>query len=160
MTSDRTSDPTFGIEPLCTIRLERDAERAVRIADGPHGTRAIAPVAAGGTFDGPRLRGEIVTGASGDWATLRPNGSFLIDARLTLLTEDGAPILMTYRGVGGFDGPGGAWMHTCPLFETGDERYAWLVGIQGVARGRLEDGAVVYDVGYLVDRNDGDAGAG
>lgn len=133
-------------EPLLTVRLQRDAERAVRIENGPHGTRGIAPAAEGGTFEGPRLRGEVVFGTSGDWATLRPDGSFLIDARLTLRTDDGAPILMTYRGVGAFDENGDAWMHVAPLFETGDERYEWLNMVQGVAHGHLDGDTVVYEV--------------
>ena len=70
-------------EHLFTARLRRDADRAVRIKNGPHGTRAIAPVADGGTFEGPRMSGEVRTGASADWATLRPDGSFLIDAHGT-----------------------------------------------------------------------------
>ena len=116
------------------------------IRDGPHGTRAIAPVADGGHFTGQRLSGKLITGASGDWATLRPDGSFLIDARLTLMTDDGAPILMTYRGVGAFDPNGDAWMQTAPLFETGDKRYDWLNLIQALAFGHLDGDTVVYDV--------------
>ena len=136
-------------EHLMTIRLQRDAERAVRIVDGPQGTRAVAPVAEGGTFEGERLRGRVIAGASGDWATLRPDGSFLVDARLTLLTDDEAPILMTYRGVGAFDQNGDAWMHTSPLFETGAAPHAWLNLVQGVAFGRFEGDDVVYDVHVL-----------
>jgi hypothetical protein len=137
-------------EHLFTIRLRRDGNRALTIRDGPHGTRAIAPAAEGGAFEGERLSGELITGTSGDWATLRPDGSFLIDARLTLLTDDGAPILMTYRGVGAFDENGVAWMHTSPLFETGDERYDWLNRVQGLAFGHLtDDGTVVYEVHAL-----------
>ncbi len=138
-------------EELLTVRLQRDGDRAVRIVNGPHGTRAIAPAAEGGTFEGPRLSGALVAGTSGDWATIRPDGSFLIDARLTLLTEDGAPILMTYRGVGAFDENGDAWMQTSPLFETGDERYDWLNLVQAVGYGRLDGDTVVYDV-YALTR--------
>lgn len=133
-------------EPLFTVRLERDTEHSVTIRNGPHGTRAVAAVSPGGRFDGEHLSGRIVAGTSGDWATLRSDGSFLIDARLTLVTDDGAPILMTYRGVGAFDENGDAWMHTSPLFETGDERYDWLNLVQGVAFGRLDGSTVVYDV--------------
>jgi hypothetical protein len=137
---------TIETEHLFVLRLRRDGDRAVRIVGGPHGTRAIAPVAEGGVFEGERLAGTIITGASGDWPTLRPDGSFLIDARLTLLTNDGAPILMTYRGVGSFDDNGAAWMHASPLFETGDERYDWLNLVQAVAFGHFDDDTVVYDV--------------
>lgn len=133
-------------EPLFTLRLQRDAARAVRIRNGPRGELAIAPAAEGGTFEGERLRGELIAGTSGDWATIRPDGSFLIDARLTLLTNDGVPIFMTYRGVGAFDEQGEAWMHTAPLFETGDDRYGWLNGVQAIAHGYLEGDTVVYEV--------------
>lgn len=136
---------------LFTVRLQRDAARAVRITDGPQGTKAIAPVAEGGMFEGERLRGRVVTGGSADWATIRPDGSFLIDARLTLLTDDDVPILMTYRGVGAFDESGNAWMHTSPLFETGAGRYDWLNLVQGLAFGRFEGDEVVYEVD-AVDR--------
>lgn len=65
-----------------------------------------------------------------------------------------APILMTYRGVGAFDENGDAWMHTSPLFETGDERYDWLNMVQGIAFGRLDGTTLVYDVHAVA----GDAG--
>ncbi len=146
------TEPAVPIETthLFTLRLRRDGDRAVTIREGPHGTRAIAPVAEGGVFTGQRLSGTLITGASGDWATLRPDGSFLIDARLTLMTDDGAPILMTYRGVGAFDPDRGAWMQTAPLFETGDPRYEWLNLVQGLAFGRLDDGTVVYEVHQVI----------
>ena len=47
-------------EHLFTLRLKRDAERAIRIKNSPHGDRAVAPAAAGGTFEGERLRGELL----------------------------------------------------------------------------------------------------
>lgn len=138
-------------EHIFTLRLKRDAERAIRIRNSPHGDRAVAPAAPGGTFEGARLRGELLTGTSGDWATLRADGAFLIDARLTLLTDDGVAILMTYRGVGAFDENGDAWMHTAPIFETGDGPYDWLNVVQGISYGYLDGDTVVYDV-YAMTR--------
>jgi hypothetical protein len=137
-------------EHLFTLRLSRDSARAVRIMNGPQGSRGVAPIGEGGTFEGKRLSGTLVTGASGDWPTLRADGSFFVDARLTLLTDDEVPILMTYRGVGSFDPGGDAWMHTSPLFETGDERYSWLNNVQAVAFGSLDGDGVVYEVHALI----------
>ena len=64
-----------------------------------------------------------VKGPGGDWVTSRPDGSALLDVRLLLETDDGAVILMQYKGI---LTEGGARLRTAPLFETGDERYAWL----------------------------------
>jgi hypothetical protein len=37
-----------------------------------------------------------------------------------------------------------------PVFETGDERYAWLNTIQAVGIGGLDGTAVVYDIYELL----------
>ena len=37
----------------------------------PHGTRRTAPLS-GGTFEGPRLRGIIMSGSSADWHSFVP----------------------------------------------------------------------------------------
>lgn len=55
-------------------------------------------------------------------------------------------ILMTYSGVGVTDATGTTNVRTAPLFETGDERYAWLNGVQGVAVGQTTPAGVTYDV--------------
>jgi len=135
---------------LFTLKLRRDADRSVRLRNGPKGDLAIAAAAEGGGFEGERLRGTLIAGTSGDWATIRSDGSFLIDARLTLLTDDNVPILMTYRGVGAFDGDGNAWMQTAPLFETGEGPYDWLNLVQGIAFGRHDGESLVYDVHILI----------
>jgi hypothetical protein len=107
--------------------------------EAPGGTLVVVQ-ANEGTFSGPRLRGTTV-GPGGDWATVRPDGTLGLDVRLLLRTEDGADILMTYTGVG-LDG--GTRIRTAPRFATGDERYAWLNQVQGVATGTT-DGATFVD---------------
>jgi hypothetical protein len=111
------------------------------IANGPAGTRVIVD-ASSGTFDGPKLKGT-VHGPGGDWVTVRADGSMLLDVRLLLKTDDGADILMEYKGVG-LDG--GKHITTAPMFQTGAEQYAWLNSVQAVARGATDGGAVTYDV--------------
>lgn len=111
------------------------------IANGPAGTRVIVD-ASSGTFEGPKLKGT-VHGPGGDWVTVRADGSMLLDVRLLLKTEDGADILMEYKGVG-LDG--GKHITTAPMFQTGAEQYAWLNSVQAVARGATDGGAVTYDV--------------
>ena len=111
------------------------------VANGPAGTRVIVD-ASSGTFEGPKLKGT-VHGPGGDWVTVRADGSMLLDVRLLLKTDDGADILMEYKGVG-LDG--GKHITTAPMFQTGAEQYAWLNSVQAVARGATDGGAVTYDV--------------
>ena len=63
----------------------------------PHGTRVIAPIA-GGSFEGPRLRGKVLPGG-GDWTLLRSDGVLELDLRITLETDDGALIYMSSFGL-------------------------------------------------------------
>jgi hypothetical protein len=63
--------------------------------------------------------------------------------RLVLRTHDGVDVYMTYSGIG-LDG--GARLHTAPLFETGDQRYAWLNAVQGVGTGSFDGTTVRYSV--------------
>jgi hypothetical protein len=117
---------------------------AALIAGGPQGTRAI--VEAAGTFEGERLRGT-TKAPSGDWVTVRADGSMKVDVRVVMETDDGAAILMQY---GGIARPGAEHIRVAPLFETGDERYAWLNMIQAVATGVSGGGKVTYEVYELL----------
>ncbi|MBL6754568.1 MAG: DUF3237 family protein, partial [Pseudomonadales bacterium] len=49
----------------------------------------------GGAFSGERLSGSVAPGGA-DWVVLRDDGTLLIDVRLTLLTDDGAVIYLSY----------------------------------------------------------------
>lgn len=112
--------------------------------EGPQGGRLIVDASAG-TFEGERLRGTIVP-PGGDWVTLRRDGSVKLDVRLVLKTDDGAMILMTYTGIGIPEDDGTLRIRTAPLFETGDERYAWLNRVQAIGVGASEEGGVRYEV--------------
>jgi hypothetical protein len=128
------------------------------IGAGPAGYRRIGPVS-GGSFQGDRLRGVVLPHAGGDWLLLRADGAFQQDVRLTLQTDDGALIYMSYRGVrhaspevsaqlarGERVPPSQYYLRTAPFFETAADKYAWLNTIVSVGVGeRLPDGAV-YDV--------------
>jgi Protein of unknown function (DUF3237) len=124
-------------------RLRADIGSRTVIEKAPQGTRTIAEIV-GGSFEGPRLKASVQTPA-GDWITNRADGSYKLDVRLTLKTEDGALILVTYNGIGQTTATG-ASLRAAPLFETGDSRYAWLTHVQAVAVGERNGSAVVYDV--------------
>ena len=124
----------------------------------PVGHRRIVPVS-GGKFQGDRLRGEILPYAGSDLLITRADGAFQQDVRLGLQTDDGALILMTYRGVrhstpevaariarGEQVAPTDYYLRTSPFFETAAPKYDWLNRIVAAAVGeRLPNGAS-YDV--------------
>lgn len=124
----------------------------------PAGTRRIFTVA-GGTFAGDRLRGEVLGEGASDLLLLRADGSSQQDVRLLMRTDDGALILMTYRGIrhaspevsarianGERVAPSEYYLRTAPFFETSSETYAWLNRIVSVAMGERTAEGVRYEV--------------
>jgi hypothetical protein len=140
-----------------------DLDPRIDIGPGPFGRRVFFG-AAGGTFHGPALHGDVLPGG-GDWALFRPDATMALDVRLTLRTHDGAAIAMTYSGRWTIPpdvradmadsnrrhevDPARYYFRTTPLFETGDERYTWLNDIVGVGSGYLVEGGVAYRVARL-----------
>lgn len=122
-------------------------EGAPVIANGPQGTRVVA-IVTGGSFEGPKLRGS-VDNSGGDWVTVRADGNIKLDVRVLLKTEDGADIFMRYEGTG-IRKDGQLKLVTAPLFETGDQRYAWLNNVQAIATGVGGNNVVSYDVFAVV----------
>jgi hypothetical protein len=106
--------------------------------------RLIVPVA-GGTFEGPSLKGTIV-GPSGDWIVGRPDGSLLLDVRLVLQTDDAEKIYMTWRGVSYTPQGGAQYSRILPMFETGAKKYVWLNNIVAVGVHKPLPGKVAYRV--------------
>jgi hypothetical protein len=142
--------------PLFTIRIHLHPMQ--QLGATPLGRRRVIPVS-GGTFEGDRLHGSVLPHAGSDWLLERGDGSFQQDARLTLETDDGALIGMSYRGVRhaapdvaarlarGDDVPAtDYYLRTAPFFETAAERYAWLNAIVSVGVGHRIAGGVIYDV--------------
>lgn len=110
----------------------------------PSGTRKIVAVA-GGNFEGKRLRGVVLPEGGHDWALVRNDGTLTLDVRLTLVTDDDAVILMTYRGIRHEKGTE-QYFRIAPFFETGHERYAWLNDIVSVGLGTRPAEGPRYDV--------------
>jgi hypothetical protein len=125
------------------------------VGRGPYGTRQIAEVT-GGRFEGPRLKGEVLT-CGGDWILIDDSGIGHLDVRATFKTHDDAYIYAQYTGVLEFNDKvtaaftagtgtdyGDTYFMTQPRFETGDERYAWMNQLVTVGEGRLIPGGVEY----------------
>jgi cytochrome P450 len=130
--------------PLATATLEVGAP--VFISNGPKGTRVVADITST-VWEGERLRATQIGAASADWALIALDGTAAIDVRTTLETDDGAIVFVSYQGRSDYSLAGAGPVYAAPVFETGDERYAWLNKVQAIARGTT-DGLtkLVYDV--------------
>jgi uncharacterized protein DUF3237 len=104
----------------------------------PQGALTIVPVV-GGSFEGDRLRGKVLAGG-GDWIMADVNGTFSLDLRITLETDDGALIHMTFGGV---RDDANHYLRTTPRFETAAPQYAFLNRLLAVGMGEIRaDGPV------------------
>ncbi|MFL6570992.1 MAG: DUF3237 domain-containing protein [Burkholderiales bacterium] len=130
---------------------------AQELGAGPLGRRRIIAIT-GGRFIGERLSGRVLPGGA-DWQVIRADGVAELDARYTLETADGALVYVRNRGyrhgpaeflkrlaAGENIDSGRYYMRTTPLFETGDERYAWLNRMVCVASGARRPAEVELEV--------------
>ena len=83
-------------EFLFSVSVELDPDSQL-VGPTPQGDRTIVYVT-GGTFEGPKLRGEVLPGG-GDWIRRRADGVMQLDVRATLRTDDGALIYVQYSGI-------------------------------------------------------------
>jgi hypothetical protein len=107
------------------------------IGPAPRGTRVTFPIT-GGSFEGERLRGKVLPGGD-DWTVKRPDGVVELDLRITLQTDDGVYIHMTFEGIRDDRAQGAPYFRTVPRFETGEPKYAFLNRL--LAIGAAEIGA-------------------
>ena len=122
-------------EFLLELVLDVDAQ-----LDAGH-TR-IAPVT-GGTFSGPGIEGTVHPGGA-DWIT-QVSGHSSLDVRITLETDDGELIYMSYTGVVR-RGENGLYWRVRPIFQTASEKYDWLNHIVCVGKNKQVPGKVAYDI--------------
>lgn len=122
--------------PLMALRLATSPTQDV--GSTPEGALMIFPVV-GGSFEGERLRGTVLAGG-GDWVTRRSNGMMTLDLRITLETDDGSLIHMTFTGIR--DDANG-YFRTVPRFEAAASKYAFLNRLLAVGTAEiLPDGPV------------------
>jgi hypothetical protein len=144
-------------EPLLSIRtrplfvLRETVPPLIVIGQTPNAFRRIG-VIQGGSFEGERLSGEVVTG--NDWQAVRTDSCIKLDVRLVLKTTDGELIVMTYTClragppniIGGSllippVDPSSYYFRMNPMFETGSKKYDWINRIIAIGVGhRLADG--------------------
>ena len=145
------------IETGFLFQMSLDVLRITDLGDTPFGHRRIVEIA-GGTFEGPKLRGRVLPGG-GDWILIRRDGGVQMDVRVTLETDDEHLIYMSYRGIrhgpddviarlnaGADVDPSEYYFRIAPFFETGSETYGWLNRVISVATGYRKPSGPVYSV--------------
>jgi hypothetical protein len=130
--------------PFCTYTAS--VKRPDFVGDTPAGRRMIVGVRDArweGECFAASQRGE----SAADWLLIGPDGTATPDVRMSLRTDDGAFVFVSYQGRGDWSkGPGSAPVYTSVTFEVEDERYAWMNKVQFVGKGGLEDGSVRYEI--------------
>lgn len=135
---------TIELAPLCTATIT--LKDPMMLPNTPSGMRTIVEVEAA-KLEGERLSATLKGSAAADWATIGPDMTCTLDVRSTFETHDGALLFTHYRGrIDLSKPPGSAPVYAAPLFETGDERYAWLNRIQAVAKGKLDGPTLTYEI--------------
>ena len=143
---------TLESQLLFTLDLDVALDRTQNVGQVGSLRRIIVPID-GGRFEGPKLKGTVLPDGA-DWLSVEQDGSWNVDVRVTLRTDDDALIYMRYAGVlvvkpeyqERFNQreilPYDAYYaRTTPRFETASPKYAWINRIIAVANGlRLEKG--------------------
>jgi Protein of unknown function (DUF3237) len=123
-------------------------------------TLYIYNVGPGGWIKGPKIEGTIVA-PSGDWFRILPSGVSRLDVRLTIKTNDGALISLTYNGIfrdtkevearaekGEVLTSKDLYFMIAPTIQTSARRYHWLNGVQFIGKmvSYKNDSYVKYDI--------------
>jgi hypothetical protein len=129
--------------PLMLLRLTTSATEEVGVT--PRGKLSIFPVT-GGSFEGDRLRGRVLAGG-GDWVAGRSDGTFELDLRVTLETDDGALIHMTFTGL---RDDANRYLRTLPRFETAAPKYGFLNRLLAVGKGEIGPEGPVHAIDEIL----------
>jgi len=122
-----------------------------------YGTRRIIPIL-GGEVRGEAIKGTIFPYGA-DFQTIRPNGLTELEAKYAFETDDGAIVYIEYVGIrfgpkelldriakGWNVDPALIYFRSVPKFETGAEKYRWLMENLFVGVGARHPDRVEIDV--------------
>ena len=122
-----------------------------------HGVRRIIPIT-GGEVRGDDVNGKVLPFGA-DFQIIRPNELIDLEARYAFETDDGAVVYVENRGIrfGPVDllqklkrgepvDPKLIYFRTSPKFETGAEKYRWLMEHIFVASAARHADRVIIDV--------------
>ncbi len=107
------------------LQLRVTIDGTYTVGDIQHGRRVVIPIT-GGTFEGPLLKGTILSGGA-DYQLVSHDGKRTeLEAIYSIKTDDGVIIHVRNRGLVCND-PKDFYFKAAPQFEApSDSRYAWL----------------------------------
>ena len=122
-----------------------------------HGVRRIIPIL-GGEVRGERVNGKVCAFGA-DFQVIRPNELIYLEAKYAFETDDGATVYVENKGIrfgpvellqklkrGEPVDPGLIYFRTVPKFETGHQKYRWLMEHLFVASAARHTDRVVIEV--------------
>ena len=122
-----------------------------------HGVRRIIPII-GGEVRGDNVKGKVLAFGA-DFQIIRPNELIDLEAKYAFETDDGATVYVENRGIrfgpvellqklkrGEAVDPQLIYFRTVPKFETGHEKYHWLMQHIFVGSAARHADRVVIDV--------------
>ena len=122
-----------------------------------HGIRRIIPIL-GGEVRGQGIKGTIFP-VGADFQTIRPNGLTELEAKYGFEMDDGAIVYIENIGIrfgpkelldriakGEIVDPGLVYFRSVPKFETGSEKYRWLMENLFIGSAARHAARVVIDV--------------
>ena len=148
---DREVLTELPVEHLFDLSVDLEPAQLIPTATGT----VMNFIARGGSFEGPRLRGELLPGG-GDALLVGADTVGRVRVRATLRTEDDVLIHYTAGGVIRIPPDGlerlaagerlpfeETYVRTTPVLETSDERYAWLaervlVGLNELSKDHID----------------------
>ena len=111
------------------LQLKVTLGEAFGINNTQHGRRTVIPIT-GGTFEGPGIKGTIVSGGA-DYQLANADGRTELEAIYCIKTDDGVYIHVRNRGIiantKDADGKPSFYFRCAPQFEApADSKYGWL----------------------------------
>lgn len=132
------------LEFVCELKVKLKPPYIV--GDTPHGLRRIIPIV-GGTFEGPKIKGEILDGGA-DWQIVRADGVAELEAHYQIKTDDGVIIYIKNTGLrvatpevaarigrGEIVPPSEYYFRAAPKFEAPKGKYEWMNNAIFVCKG-------------------------
>ena len=111
------------------MQLKVTLDPAYTVGETPHGRRTVIPIT-GGTFEGPLLKGTIISGGA-DYQLANADGRTELEAMYCIKTDDGVYIHVRNCGIICNDkdanGNPSFYFRAAPKFEApADSKYGWL----------------------------------
>lgn len=118
------------------------------------GNRFVIPIV-GGTFEGPRIKGEVLNGGADYQLQNNELGRTDLEAIYCIRTDDGVNIHVRNNGIIANEN-GKSYFYCSPKFEApADSKYAWLSNAIYVCRpAGFENGGIVLKVWKVRDASD------